>query len=229
MTEEAVVEKVGGLMTALDDVERYKELAKAMVDFVGIFTIFLIVAVLLYFAQGFYDIAFPSATGSGSTPFGVMPAGVATLLGTFLLPVSGLLFGAIWVKDRVGRVRGGAWKATLGEGTPGALKLLTDLNWDSVLSDVRVSRGAFLLYALIKVAGYTLVMIVLVSFLGFVLPVSFLVLPPLYLLFVSLAIVLIITRKSLTEGLRRLELLDQLYWDLRVFSTEFNRAQFVKA
>jgi len=229
MTEEDVVEKVSGLMTALDDVEKYKELARAMVDFVAIFAISIILAVLLNFAQGAYDVAFASASGTGSTLFGGMPQGVATLLGTFLIPVCGILIGALWVNRRVARVRGGGWKETLGEGTPGAVKLLTNMSWDSVLSNVRISRIAFLLYALIKVAGYTLVIEILLSFLSFFLPVPFFAIPAVYLFFLSLVIVLILTRKSLTGAFQRLESLDQLYWDLRVFSTEFNRAQFGKA
>jgi len=158
-----------------------------------------------------------------------MPAGVATLLGTFLIPVAGILVGTLRVNRRVAGVSIGRWKETLGEGTPGAVKLLTGLNWDSVLSSVRVSRTAFLLYALVKVAGYTILVQILLSFLSSFLGVPFYAIPAAYLFFLSLVIVLILTRKSLTEGLRRLERLDQLYWDLRVFSTEFNRAQFIKA
>ena len=229
MTEEAVVEKVGGLMAALDDVEKYKELARAMVDFVAIFAVSLILAVLLNMAQSAYDVAYASTSGTGSTLFGAMPSGAATLLGTFLIPVSGILVGMLWVNRRVAKVKGGGWKETLGEGAPGAVKLLTSLNWDSVLSSVRISRIAFLLYALIKVVGYTILVEVLLSLLSLVLPVSFFSIPPAFLFFLSLVIVLILTRKSLTEGFQRLVLLDQLFWDLRVFSTEFNREQFVKA
>jgi len=227
MTEEAMVEKVGDLMTALDDVEKYKELARALVDFVAIFAASLILAALLNLAQSAYDVAYASTSGMGSTPFGGMPAGAVTILGTFLIPVTGILAGTLWVNRRVARVKGGEWKEALVEGTPGAVKLLTNLNWDSVLSSVRISRIAFLLYALIKVAGYTIVMQVLLSLLSIFLPVPFFAIPPAYLFFLSLVIVLILTRKSLTLGFQRLELLDQLFWDLRVFSTEFNRAQFV--
>ena len=229
MTEEAVVEKVSGLMSALDDVEKYKELARAMVDFVAIFAISIILALLLNMAQGAYDVAYASTSGTGTTLFGGMPAGAVTLLGSFLIPVAGILVGVYWVNGRVARVKGGAWKETLREGTPGAVKLLTSLNWDSVLSNTRISRVAFLLYAVIKVAGYTIVLEVLLSLLSLVFPVPFYAIPAAYLFFLSLVIVLILTRKSLTEGFQRLVLLDQLFWDLRVFSTEFNRAEFVKA
>jgi len=229
MTEEAVVEKVGGLMTALDDVEKYKELARAMVDFVAIFAFSLILALVLNLAQGAYDVAYASTSGMGTTLFGGMPAGVITLLGTLIIPVAGLMAGMLWVNRRVGRVKGGKWKETLAEGTPGAVKLLTSLDWDSVLSSVRVSRSAFLLFALIKVAGYTILVEVLLSLVSFVLPVPYFAIPPVYTFFLSLVIVLALTRKSLTEGFQRLVLLDQLFWDLRVFSTEFNREQFVKA
>jgi len=226
MTEEAVVEKVGSLMGALDDVEKYKELARAMVDFTAIFASSLVLAILLNIVQDAYDVAFASATGPGSTVFGGMPAGVLTQFGTLVIPLGGILAGVWWANRRVSRVRMETWKETLAEGTPGAVKLLSGIEWDSVLSSVRISRVAFILYALVKVAGYTIFTMFLLVFSSFLLPVFFFALPPAYLFLLSLVIVLLFTRKSLTEGLRRMQLLDQLFWDLRVFSTEFNRAQF---
>jgi hypothetical protein len=200
-----------------------------LVDFSAIFVVSLILAILVNFSQNAYDIAFSSTTGAGSTLFGSMPAGYLTVFGTFMIPVIGLLVGSLWVSRRVGRVKVGGWKEVLAEGTPGAVKLLSGTDWDSVLSSVRISRIAFLLYALVKVAGYTIVTMVLLFFVSLVFPVFFFLLPSGYWIFLSLAIVLLLTRKSLSEGLRRLQLLDQLFWDLRVFSTEFNRAEFIKA
>ena len=231
MTEDALVEKVGSLMAALDDVKRYKELARAMVDFVAIIAASLILAILLNIGQDAYDVAFSSASGLSTTLFGGMPAGFLTGLGTFLIPLAGILVGLFWVSRRVGRTSVGGWKETLAEGAPGAVKLLSGTDWDSVLSSVRISRVAFLLFALVKVAGYTLVLEVLLYFGSFFLPVPLFALPggdAEYLFFISLVVVLLFTRKSLTEGLRRLESLDRLFWDLRVFSSEFERAEFNK-
>jgi hypothetical protein len=229
VTEEAVVEKVSSLMTALDDVNRYRELARAMVDFVAIIAASLILAILLNFAQDVYDVAFSWTSGIGPTLLGGMPASFLTEIGTVLVPLGGLAVGSIWVGRRVGRIKAGEWKGTLTEGTPGAVKLLSGIDWNSVLSAVRVSRVAFLLYALVKVAGYTIFAMVLLFFASFFLPVPLLVLPASYLFFISVTVVLLLTSKSLSEGLRRLMSLDQLFWDLRVFSTEFNRAEFNKA
>jgi hypothetical protein len=144
--------------------------------------------------------------------------------------VGGVVVGILWVDRRVRRTKVGEWKDTLNEGVPGALKLLTNIDWDSLLGTVSLARVAYLFYSVIKVAAYFLMTWFLLSFVFFFSGVS----APLWssydsIPFLSLIIVLIFTRKSLAEGFRKLRSLDLLFWDLRWFSSEFKRAEFNQA
>jgi hypothetical protein len=116
------------------------------------------------------------------------------------------------------------------EGVPGAVKLLSELDWESQLGMVSTSRLAYLFYAVLKVAGYSLctyfVLDILAGFLGLWYWV-----PSIqeYLAPASVILVLILNKKSLETGFNRLRSLDLLFWDLRGFYSEFKRAEFNKA
>jgi uncharacterized RDD family membrane protein YckC len=104
-----------------------------------------------------------------------------------------------------------------------------ETDWDSTLRAISLSRAAYLFYALIKVAAYSTVVFVLLSFAELFSGISYLLQPgQIYILLISVIIVLLFTWRSLGEGFRRMQSLDALFWDLRVFSTEFKRAEFNK-
>ena len=113
---------------------------------------------------------------------------------------------------------------------PGAVKLLSELDWDSMLGAVSTSRVAYLFYAVLKMAGYSVLTFVLLFFVGGLLEL-WAVLPsgPGYAAALSVVLVLIFSKKSLEAGFRRLRSLDLLFWDLRWFYSEFKRAEFNKA
>jgi hypothetical protein len=234
VSEQDVVAKVNDLMQTLDDVKRYEELAHAMIDFAAIIVVSVIGVIALTMLQNFADIAygFPnSINGQAYLLFDQsIPASPWILLCELSILIGGLLFGVVWVDRRVRRTKVGEWKETLNEGVPGAIKLLSNIEWDSLLGTVSLARVAYLFYALIKVAGYFLLTSFILSFVslffGFLSPVTS---SYNYLLFISLAIVLLFTRKSLAEGFRKLRSLDLLFWDLRWFASEFKRAEFNQA
>ena len=161
MSEEDVVAKVGDLMRTLDDVKIYRELAYAMIDFAAIMLVSVIAVISLAVLQNLVDIAygFPSSVnGLGLLLFG-QPIGASPwlLLVQLLLLVGGLLVGILWAGRRVRRTQVGEWKDAFNEGVPGALKLLSNIEWDSLLGTVSLARVAYLFYAVIKVTGYFLV------------------------------------------------------------------------
>ena len=231
MSEGEVVQKVSGLMAAIDDVKRYAELGASMIDFATIMVASVVAALALSIAQSAYDVAVGFQTTSGISFFGTwVPAGPYVGLGVLFVFLFGFVFGAYWVERRVKRVSTGAWKKALEEGVPGAVKLLSETDWDGLLSTVRLARPAYLFYALLKVVGYTLaVMFFLVIGAGigglwYVVPLNLALVGVL-----SLIAVLLFTRKSLVKGYQKLHSLDLLFWDLRWFSSEFKRAEFNQA
>ena len=233
MSEEDVVAKVGDLMRTLDDVKRYRELAHGMVDFAAIIVGSVIAVIALAMVQNSFEIAygFPTSINGQALLLFAQPLGASpwVLLAQIAILIGGLLLGILWVDRKVRRTRVGEWKETLDEGVPGALKLLSNIDWESLLGTVSLARVAYLFYALIKVVGYFLVATFLLSvaflFSGFLAPAV----TTYYVAFIALTVVLVFTRKSLAEGFRKLRSLDLLFWDLRWFSSEFKRAEFNQA
>jgi hypothetical protein len=142
MSETAVVAKVEELMRALDQVKKYKAIARLMVDFLVIVLLSFVALFSLelffnfyYLASNFHSyfsypnvlsIVTPSVGGFDSTSF------VALIFIT-----SGIIAGIFWVDRKLKRVKLEEWKSTLNEGFAGALKLLQELNWDTVFDDIR--------------------------------------------------------------------------------------------
>jgi len=231
VSEEDVVKKVGDLMSTLDEVKKYRELSYAMVEFVAIFAASLIIVIAINLIQNGYDIAYGwTSSGFPMTLIGGMPTNLLLVFGSIFIPIVGLLGGYLWVSRRLRLTKVGEWREALDEGVPGAVKLLSGMDWDSVLSHVRGSRTACLSYELAKIVGYSVLAYFLLSVLNI-----FTGMLPLdlssegYILFLSIVAVLLLSRKGLAEGFKRLRSLDLLFWDLRVFSTEFKRAEFNKA
>jgi len=232
MSEADVVEKVSGLMQALDQVRKYRELAYAMVDFLAILIVSVIASILIVFFQGLYDVTsgFP-AYGPGLALGGiVLPSSGLASLAVAVIILGGIMAGTLWVDRRVKRTKMGEWKRTMEEGVPGAVKLLSELDWDSLLGTVSIARVAYLFYAVMKIVGYSLLVYVVLYFVGAFLELwSRLPSGPEYLVFASIVLVLIFSKKSLEAGFNRLRSLDLLFWDLRGFYSEFKRAEFNKA
>jgi uncharacterized membrane protein len=229
MSETDVVEKVSELMRTLDDVKRYRELAYAMVDLLAIMVVSAIAVILITFSQGVYDVV------SGYPAYGIglfdgIPTSESVSLVVIVVALAGILGGILWVDRRVRRTRTGEWAKTMEEGLPGAVKLLSDMDWESQLGMISTSRTAYLFYALLKVAGYSLLTYIVLLFVGgfsglwYIVPSGpYLVIP------ISVVVVLIFSKKSLEAGFNRLRSLDLLFWDLRWFYSEFKRAEFNKA
>jgi hypothetical protein len=225
-----VVKKVGDLMKALDDVKRYRELAFALVDFVGIFVVFVIAAFLWYDLEGLYSIYFGFSSSSSISFFGpVIPTAGPSSIVPFFLLLAGPLVGALWVERRITRTKTGEWQDSLKEGVPGAIRLLTEMDWESQLSSVSLARLSFVFYAAVKVVASFLVVGFFLSFawvfLGGLIGPSY---NPSFILFIALILALIFNRRGLENAFRRLRSLDLLFWDLRWFYSEFKRAEFNK-
>lgn len=214
MTEEAVVTKVGELMATLDEVKRYKSFAYAMVDFAGIVVASIIAAALiLIFQDAYIVIAGPD-----------MGQSYAAVLAMVFVVIFGVVFGVYWVRRKVRLTKVGDWKEALKEGTPGAVRLLSETDWDSTLRTINLSRAAYIFYALIKVAAYSAIVYLLLLYaqvFSGIFGAPQLNQP--YVVAISVAFVLLATRRSLADGFRRMQSLDMLFWDLRVFSSDFKR------
>ena len=231
MSEADVVTKVGDLMKALDEVNKYRELALALVDFAGIFVISLIAAFVWFDVQALYGIYFGFLQSSGVSFFGpVIPSTGPTSIVPFFIVLAGFLGGILWVSKRVEKTKTGEWEKSLEEGAPGAIKLLGEMDWESQLSSVSLARVSFLLYATIKVVAYFLLISFFLVFAEiFVAGLVGLAFNTTFVLLTALILALIINRRGFENAFQRLRTLDLLFWDLRGFYSEFKRAEFNKA
>lgn len=238
MSETEVTAKVEELMKALDEVKRYRALSSSILDFVIIVlgTVAALLSVeifvnLLRAITGF-PCSFRGATSFGcGGAFGGAPVSpaitVVTGLAFLLIPTAGILGGVVWVDRKYKRVKVGEWKGTLDEGLPGALKLLTEMEWDRVFEEIQVSKLGYLVYGIVKVVGYS----IFASFL-LLIPYEFLAsfvhtgANPFILLLVPFVLVLTISRRDLEARYRQVWSLDALMWELRWFSSEFGAASF---
>ena len=215
--EESLSSKLKEFMTVLDQVKKYSTLLTALPDFAIIIALSVIAALSTTIFSSF-DVVFISRTSS-------LPLSSSFLFAIFLL--TGIIVGVYWVNRRVKSVKVGQWKETLDEGLPGVIKLLQELNWDNIFSDIRHAKLGSWLYGITKIVVYWILTVILFSFLTNTLQniLHFGTAEFAVELF-SLVLVLVLNRKDICNRYYQVGRLDMLFWELRWFESEFRGANF---
>jgi len=220
LTEENLTGKIAEFMTALDQVKKYRELAGAMADFaiivvasVAALEALNIIINLLDVFYG-YNLIFPGSTGM--LPFY-----------DIMVLFFGVIIGIFWVQRKLSSTKMTQWKSTLNEGTPGAIKLLQETNWETIFSDIRFAKLGFALYGAVKVLAYWILAFFLFGALSGVMQnVLHLSFDVVSLAVIPLVLVLVLSMKDLRNRYEQVGRLDSLLWELRWFDSEFRRADF---
>lgn len=207
-------------MTALDQVKKYRELASAMADFVIIVVASVAaleaLSIIINVLDVFYGYSFITPGSSGWLPFF-----------NFLILFFGVAIGVGRVQRKLSSVKMMQWKGTLNEGTPGAIKLLQEMKWEKIFSDIGFAKLGFVLYGAVKILAYWLVAFflfgVLSGFMGNIIHLSF---DTISLTVIPLVLVLVLSIKDLRNRYEQVGRLDSLLWELRWFDSEFRRADF---
>ena len=215
--EDALSSKLKEFMTVLDQVKKYSALLTALPDFAIIIALSVIAALsTLIFSR--FDVVFVSRT-SGS------PLSSSFLFAVFLL--AGIIAGVYWVNRRVKSVKVGQWKEVLDEGLPGVIKVLQELNWDNIFSDIRHAKLGSWLYGVTKIVVYWLLAVIVFSFLTHTLQIIFHFGTADFVVeLFSLVVVLVLSRKDICDRYYQVGRLDMLFWELRWFESEFRGANF---
>jgi hypothetical protein len=215
--EDTLSSKLKEFMTVLDHVKKYSALLTALPDFAIIIALSVIAALsTLIFSR--FDAVFISRT-SGS------PISGSFLFAVFLL--AGIIVGVYWVNRRVKSVKVGQWKEVLDEGLPGVIKLLQELNWDDIFSDIRHAKLGSWLYGITKIVVYWLLAVVVFSFSAHMLEVVFHFGTTAFVVeLFSLVLVLVLSRNDICKRYNQIGRLDMLFWELRWFESEFREANF---
>lgn len=215
--EESLSSKLKEFMTVLDQVKKYSTLLTTLPDFAIIIALSVIAAISTRIFSSF-ELVFSSRTSSW-IPFN------SFLYVIFLLV--GIIIGVYWVNRRVKSVKVGQWKETLDEGLHGVIKLLQELNWDDIFSDIRYAKLGSWLYGITKIVVYWVLTVIFFSILTSTLQniLHFGVAEFVVELF-SLVLVLVLNRKDICKRYYQVGRLDMLFWELRWFESEFRGANF---
>jgi uncharacterized membrane protein (DUF485 family) len=216
--EKDLPSKVSEVMSTLDEVKKYKELARSVVDFALIIMSSIIVVLFVYIGIDSYQ-AF-----GGQFPPDLIISGLEGIISVLII-AGGLIAGVLWVGMRTSRVKVGEWKNELEQNqTIGALKILAGLDWPSVFQDIRYSKLGFVFYSILKVIVYwilTFAILELIMSFG----LGYLHIMPnfAYGAVLSLIIAVFAGRKDLQRRYNQSWALDSLLWELRWFESEFRR------
>jgi hypothetical protein len=228
--EELVVSEVRDLMTTLDRVKRSKAMVAAAADFTIIILIVLAVAAGLYLTYLYllydYGIYIPGSELPPGESGSYIPYALA--FAALFVAAVGILGGTAVARRKLKRVVVGAWENDLKEGFPGAVKIMTTLDWNAAADDIQAAKLGTVLYALAKVAGYTLglsavlyavlwffgkVFVSVGNAAGFALPLSF-------------VLVLAASAGDLERRIHESFDLDSLLWEQRWLYADYSRSEF---
>ena len=218
MGEREIEQKVGQLMETMDQVARYNELSRSLKGFAAVVMGSVLGGVLLLFISSLL----PSST----------LASVEVLVSVLSLstPVIGVVGGVVYIRRRVDSVKPGEGQPARSQGFPGAVRVLSELDWDRVFEEITVGRLSYSLYVLLKVGAYWAVTflalevsegIVFVHILHTSPPIDWFVWAALSLLVIAMAF-----GNDLVRRYKELHLLDLLLWELRWFSIEVGGIEF---
>lgn len=224
--EEAVVSKVRDLMSALDRAKQYRARVTSIVDFVIVLLYAAVAGFALDLAITYLFYAYGIGSGTSLVP---------TLV-VLIAIMAGMIGGAIAADRKVREVRVGQWEEDLREGFPGALKILTSLDWRVAVDDARIARLGSVLYGFLKIACYTFVFSVLLD-VGIAISRVFLFwgsgpIPSLaidafgFALAFAFIVVAAASAGDMERRFHESSTLDSLVWELRWFYTDFARSEF---
>ena len=222
VTEKDLPSKVADVMSTLDEVKRYKELARSLVDFCLIILGAVIAVLFVYIGFNLY------LASGGAIPQNYILSGIEGIISLFVAG-GAFVIGILWVGRRTSKVKTGEWRKELEQQNSivGATKILSGLDWPSVFQDIRYSKIGFVFYGFLKVLGYwilVLIIVFLVSTFGLSALHMSETVSSLYILAVfSLVIAAVLSRKDLQRRYNQSWALDSLLWELRWFDSEFRR------
>jgi hypothetical protein len=220
LREDNIVAKVAELMETLDHVKEYNALYRSFKSFalivIGSISIFLAIGASLNFLN-----------------FSVTPDNPEFFLIALLLlivPISGIIAGVLFIRNRIKQVQKDEWKKELEQGFPAALKILMEINWDETFDEISLGRVGYALYGLLKTAAYWIITLFIIGLIGN--SITFLVhhqggfIGSPFFFLISIIIVYFLSRHDLSRRYNEIRALDKLLWELRWLSNELGTAEF---
>jgi hypothetical protein len=215
--EDTLSSKLKEFMTVLDQVKKYRILLTTLHDFAIVIALSVIAGLSVLILSKF-GLVFVSRLFS-------LPLSSSFLFLVFLF--AGILLGVYWVNRKIKSVKVGQWKEVLDDGLPGAIKLIQELNWDNIFSDIRHAKLGLWLYGIAKIAVYwILTVIILWNLIAILQNIFHFGTAEFTVELFSLILVLVLSRNDIRNRYYKVGRLDMLFWELRWFESEFRGANF---
>ncbi|MCX8151040.1 MAG: hypothetical protein N3D85_06035 [Candidatus Bathyarchaeota archaeon] len=147
ITEEKVIAKVRELMETLDEVKKYEVLANHFNKFALIITSSIVVVILTSTLLPYTGLL---------APFEPAHRFFLTFL-LVLIPIVGVVIGVVFVKKQINSVKTGEWKYELSRGFPSALKMLSEMNFESYFNTISAGGLNYVMYGLVKGVAYWII------------------------------------------------------------------------
>jgi hypothetical protein len=210
--------KVEELMATLDSVRKYRvyipAIASLLIYVLTAISLLLVAVLAANFIRVFYlaDISY------------LYPP---VFIISFILLLAGIEVGLRRVKKRVSEVDVGKWKGETSQGFSGAVKVLSELDWESELKNIRSARSDLIRYSVLKTAIYWVAIFLLGELLNLLILAPFLslYLPLIPLGLIAALISIALTSEDVIGGYKRSRSLEILYWQLRSFYSEFRQKE----
>jgi hypothetical protein len=219
VTEENIVSKVAELMETLDEVKKYDVVERHYKKFslivMGSIIVLLLASILLNSSNLLSPYAPPQRFF------------LSFLL--VVIPTSAVVAGMLFVRKKITSVKTGEWKEELSHGFPSALKILSEMNWESSFESISSGGLGYAMYGLVKGIAYW---IITYFALGFAFNITtYIVLQQTQVLggasvWVSLLITFAYLKKDLSRRFNEIRAIDKLHWELRRLSYELRNAEF---
>ncbi len=212
--------KIEELMAALDQVKKYRELSRSVIDLVLIIGLSFVVALFVLISENLFLLFF----GNPASSYNIE---VPTIFISGGIILAGIIVATLSINRRVDRVKIGEWRSAIPENqeVSGTFALLSNIDWDSTFKDIQISKIGFVVYGALKVAGYWLFTFFLLEILN-ILFISGLIhatIGAAYLGILALVVVLAGSWGDLKFRYLQSWSLDSLLWELRWFDSEFRR------
>ncbi len=207
-------------METLYSVKRYSALARSMKKFAYIIAASFLMLIIAGMSADFL--------GQRGMLSGTL---TLALLGLFvLIPVVGIILGVLFVRRKINSVKPDEWREELSNGFPGALKILTELNWAGTLEEIAIGKIGYAVYVVLKTLViwaivYTSMQLVANAIL-ILLNESSMILTGYLFTFLSVIIVFLLLGNDLIKRYKEIQALDLLLWELRWFSVNFRKVEF---
>ena len=220
MTEKKIVAKVAELMQTLDEVKKYEVLERHYKKFSAIVIVSIVIMILANILLPFSNLL---------VSFDPPQRFLLSFLIVVISPISGVVVGVFYIRRKIKAVNIGEWRDELSLGFPSALKILSEMNWDSSLETISSGGLGYAMYGLVKGIAYWIITYFALGLLFNL--TTYIILHQTAVLggasvWFSILIAFLYLKRDLSRRFNEIRAIDRLLWELRSLGYDLRNAEF---